>query len=342
VKVQWPDNTPATNELMEACAGEDCKNITTDTSGILEFIVPKYNTDSINIKSINYPRLKAPSSSWRSIMYESSYRHHMKKYYSPTNSSLVIRALEGNLPCSPDAPREYVLPVLFSAVNKTRATFTVQIISRGQIQYSNTEEHDLIATDLPLEAQNLIGDMPPSPPHHIRGVVDIPITLPSTASPSAKVTVWYVRDDGEVVSDTQELEISKCYSNPVDLKWSERKVQPGEKATLHLSAEPQSTCSLGVVDKSVELLSSQNDDLTLDKVFETVEKAMVMEWENQQTNDYEYCSKKWNDREQEIPPPGPGPVPVPLPIDDPVRKRRSSPWWRPYYSDYVDALKMFD
>lgn len=352
VKVEWPDGSVAAQELMEVCAGNRCKNITTAFDGILEFVIATYETEYINIKAVNYPRIKSPSSAWRSVMYESSYRHHLKKYFSPSKSSLVIHSPEGRLECHPESPKEYILPVLFSAINQTRGTFSVQVVSRGQIQFSSTEEHELIPTDLPIDDQHLVTEMP-SPGAHIRGVINIPIKLPSTASPSAKVVVWYSRDDGEVVSDTQEVEIAKCYSNKVDLKWSRSKVQPGEQATLDLSAEPQSTCSLGVVDKSVELLSSQNDDLTLEKVFEIVEQAMINEWDNPQSNDNEYCSK-WNENKNPGPPgpPGPdGPIrPVPLPIPVPFmpedmsesKQKRSSPWWNPFYSDYVDALKMFD
>ena len=47
----------------------------------------------------------------------------------------------------------------------------------------------------------------------------------------------------------------------------------------------------GIVDKSVELLNSQNDMLTLEKVFDLVEQVMVNEFDNPQTDDYEYCRK---------------------------------------------------
>lgn len=60
-----------------------------------------------------------------------------------------------------------------------------------------------------------------------------------------QIVVWYTRPDGEVVSDTQILEIEKCLENDVNLVWSSAKVQPGEQATLDLSAAPQSICSLG-------------------------------------------------------------------------------------------------
>lgn len=334
VKAEWPDGSPASQELMEVCAGSVCKNISTTSDGVLEFLVPPHSSESIYIKSVNYPRIQSSTSSWRSIMYESSYRHHLKKYYSPSNSSLVIQAPENSLPCHPDGSRDIILPVLFSAKSQPSAVFTVQVISRGQIQYTNTEEYDLVSSDLPVNSDNLISAFI-SPPDLVRGVISIPISLPSTASPSAKIVVWYSRGDGEVISDSQEIKVSRCYTNNVDLNWSKSKVQPGEQANLKLATEPQSTCSLGVVDKSVELLSSENDKLTLEEVFDLVEQSMISEYDNPQTDDYQYCRKQMENRGSSEPPGLPGPpgssrVPVHM------------PWMLPFYSDYVDALKMFD
>ena len=48
----------------------------------------------------------------------------------------------------------------------------------------------------------------------------------------------------------------------------------------------------GVVDKSVELLSSDKDELTIDRVFDMVESAMISEADNSQIDDRNYCEKK--------------------------------------------------
>lgn len=60
-----------------------------------------------------------------------------------------------------------------------------------------------------------------------------------------QVLVWYTRDDGEVVSDIRELEVDSCLANNVTLGWSTQRAQPGEAASLTLSSEPNSVCSLG-------------------------------------------------------------------------------------------------
>lgn len=59
-------------------------------------------------------------------MYASEYHHRLKKYYSPSNSSLVIHVPGNRLSCKASG-HDHDIPVLFAAVNQTRATFTVQV-----------------------------------------------------------------------------------------------------------------------------------------------------------------------------------------------------------------------
>lgn len=60
--------------------------------------------------------------------------------------------------------------------------------------------------------------------------------------------VWYTREDGEVVSDYQEIDLKKCLTNPVSLEWSAARAGPGDNVDLAITAEPQSLCSLGECD----------------------------------------------------------------------------------------------
>lgn len=104
--------------------------------------------------------------------------------------------------------------------------------------------------------------------------------------------MWYAREDGEIVSDAQEFTVEKCLDHKVELSWPTNTVEQGTKLPLTLTAEPNSLCSLGIVDKSVELLSSSQDDLTLEKIFYIAEQAAISSYENTQINDYEYCKSK--------------------------------------------------
>ncbi|KAG0728379.1 Alpha-1-inhibitor 3 [Chionoecetes opilio] len=323
-KVKLPSGAPAAREAVRLCRGDDCKTYTTDATGVVTYIYPKYEDFLIEISSPRYPEVTNPASRWQHIMFKSSSNHRVTKYHSSSSSSLVIK--------------------------------TPKLVSRGQIQYSHTQEYTLAETDLPIDTSLLLFPLPPPATGMVRGAINLPLVVPLTSSPTAKVMVWYSRSDGEVVSDSQEIKIRKCLTNPVSLTWSTDKAEPGDKVNLTVAAAPASLCSLGVVDKSVELLASNEDSLTLDGVFEVAERVMVGDNENTQIDDNEYCREHHPHGAEPLPtprprppfpfppPPGPPSRPVPFAAEDPARVARRSIWHPPgtYSTNQVDAIKMFD
>ncbi|KAK7080932.1 Seminal vesicle autoantigen (SVA), partial [Halocaridina rubra] len=111
------------------------------------------------------------------------------------------------------------------------------------------------------------------------------------------VLVWYVRDDGEVVSASGKIDITQCLGNPTSLRWLSDSTPPAPKdaAVVTISSSSKSVCGLGVVDRSVEILSRQQADrLTTPALFRIIDQASVSVWENSQINDYNYCYGKDN------------------------------------------------
>ncbi|XP_063849335.1 alpha-2-macroglobulin-like [Scylla paramamosain] len=321
LRAELPDGTPAPGVPVEVCAAGCCTNDTTAANGILNIVLPNYNSYSVLVKALNC----------RAGMRSSEYTDNIEHYFSPSNSSLLIIAPENKLECSPKAPSKHVLPMLFSARDQPTAAITVQIVSRGQIQHSTTQEVTLTAGDLPFEVANMVEPLPPPIEGTVRGLVNLEITLPPTASPTAKVLVWYTRADGEVVSDMRELEVDRCLANNVSMSWSTKKAQPGEAASFTLSGEPNSVCSVGVVDKSTELLAGDPDPITLERLFNFVERFTIYKWSRSQINDHDYCNRR---RRQEQQAQAGSPLTGVISPDD-------SFLYYGYYSSYVDAIKMF-
>ncbi|XP_042222119.1 alpha-1-inhibitor 3-like [Homarus americanus] len=305
VKAELPDKSPAGGLLVELCTDESCTNITTPQDGVITTVLPPSSVRNILMKALNS----------RAMMYESSFSTTIEHYFSPSNSSLLIHAPEGRLKCSGNDLR-HSLPVLFSANNQPRAFITVQVVSRKQIQYSNTQEYDLIGSPLPGDAQQLQEPLSAFSSTTTTGVIYVSITLPATASPNARVIVWYTRADGEMVTDTRELEVDKCLPNTVDLSWSEEQAQPGELTTLSLSGAPRSLCSFSVVDKSVQLLRGETDHFSVESLFSSINYYKISKWNNAQSDDQKYCRNQ-------------------------LGKGGEKNFYN-YYSPYVDALKMFD
>ncbi|KAK4325632.1 hypothetical protein Pmani_003801 [Petrolisthes manimaculis] len=339
VKVELPDGSPAVGETLKVCAAGNCKNITTDSiTGILTFVVPQYEDLTIRIESIEEDGSASTGGSWRRIMHSSQFHRTVKRYFSPSRSSLIIHAPTTTLPCLQGESYTHNLPLLYSITNQNSVNITVQVVSRGQIQFSSSEHHDLTTTTTPLPLHGtLLSPLTPVAADTVQGSLTLPLTLPPNASPTAKVIVWLTRSDGEVVSDARQLKVDTCYTNPVTVAWSTSKSQPGDEVDVSITSHPQSICSLGVVDKSVELLSSTSDPLTVSQVFGMVEQTMVPSHVNPQVDDNKYCKKMLRN------PTTPSPVPEDTSEPDPFFFR-PRPYYYPmdYYTEYVDALKMFD
>ncbi|XP_071524396.1 alpha-1-inhibitor 3-like [Panulirus ornatus] len=317
LRAQLPDGSPAANVPMEVCAAGRCNNMTTPPDGIFTAVLPSYKTNRVFMKTLNC----------RANLQHSQYSKTLEHYYSPSNSSLLIQAPEGKIKCVAGKSQEHILPVLFSATNQKSAFVSVQVISRGKVQHTSTKEYQFTSGELPFNVDELVEPLPPPPENTVRGVLNIAVNLPPKTSPKAKVLVWYTREDGEVVSDVRELEVEKCLNNDVSLTWSVAQAQPGAQASLALTSEPNSLCSLGVVDRSSELLSQEPDPITLDQLFSFVNGFNIPRWLNSQIDTHRYCQEEKEKAalRQEA---STGIVPVVI---------RSN-----YYSDYVDALKMFD
>nr|AYV97196.1 alpha-2 macroglobulin [Portunus trituberculatus] len=316
LRAELPDGTPAADVPVEVCAAGCCTNDTTAPNGILNIVLPNFNSYSVLVKALNC----------RAGMRSSEYTDRIQHYFSPSNSSLLIIAPEDKLECSPKAPSKHVLPVLFSARDQPTAAITVQIVSRGQIQHSATQEVTLTTGDLPFEVTHMVEPLPDPIEGTVRGLVNLEITLPPTASPRAKVLVWYTRADGEVVSDMRELEVDRCLANNVSMSWSTKKAQPGETASFTLNGEPNSVCSVGVVDKSTELLARDPDPITLQRLFNFVDGFTIYKWSRSQINDREYCNRRKRQEEQ---------------AKGGSSPRDIIPYFYGYYTSYVDAIRMF-
>ncbi|XP_066939900.1 alpha-2-macroglobulin-like [Macrobrachium rosenbergii] len=300
VRAELPDGAPASGTLVEACFDGGCSNFTTNPDGIIDISVMKFDSRRIVMKNLIS----------LADTYDAYFTATIVRYYSPSNSSLMIYAPEDELNCVPGENTEYNLQVLFSTPDLASAIMNVQVVSRNKIQHWITEEYEFKPSALPGRDGKGSGTRTDTV-----GVVNIPLSLASTVSPEAWVLVWYIRADGEVVSDSRELKLKKCLPNKVDFRWSVEEAQPGEQVTLSLASESRSLCSIGVVDRSTELLTPESNALTENSFF-SVLNSYNFRWRRSKVNDYLYCREKQS-----------------------TESGRSQ---YGYYTDYVDSFKMFD
>lgn len=106
------------------------------------------------------------------------------------------------------------------------------------------------------------------------GRVQIPLPITAAFAPESQVIVYYVRADGEVVSSSTRLEVEKCFDNKVNMEFVNSPIKPGTDATIRVSGDPGSACSIGVVDKSIELLKADHQ-LTPEKFYSLLSPDMT-------------------------------------------------------------------
>jgi len=89
-------------------------------------------------------------------------------------------------------------------------------------------------------------------------------------APSARVVVYYVRKDGEVVADALNFDVEGIFQNFVEVQVAPNSVEPGKAVDVTVKAEPNSYVGVLAVDQSVLLLRSGND-ITRQDVLNEVE-----------------------------------------------------------------------
>ncbi|KAK3612490.1 hypothetical protein CHS0354_024460 [Potamilus streckersoni] len=85
------------------------------------------------------------------------------------------------------------------------------------------------------------------------------VLLTSNMAPAARILVYYVKSDGEIVADGISFMVQEIFRNKVDIKFSKIRSQPGESVDVQLKADPDSLICVLAVDKSVLLLGTGND-----------------------------------------------------------------------------------
>ncbi|NXA74128.1 A2ML1 protein, partial [Thryothorus ludovicianus] len=160
--------------------------------------------------------------------------------YSSENGSFVhIRDPERNLPCGHSqlvhVESIFGKEALGSELKNVDLVFMV--LAKGTI--TNIFRKKVIA----------------KPGHRISISLEVPVEV--ELAPMATLLVYVVLPNGEMVADTNELYVAKCFPNQVKMAFSEARALPGAALRLQLEAAPGSLCAVRAVDRSVLLLKPE-------------------------------------------------------------------------------------
>ncbi|NXI85306.1 A2ML1 protein, partial [Rhipidura dahli] len=172
-------------------------------------------------------------------------------YSSESGSFLHIRDPEGELPCG-----------------RSRL-FHVDSIFGKEALGSEMKSLDLVFMVLAKGTITTIfkKEVSAEPGQRVSISLELPIGL--ELAPMARFLVYVVLPNGEMVADSTELYVAKCFPNQVRMAFSEARALPGAALRLQLGAAPGSLCAVRAVDRSVLLLKPEAE-LNADAVYKAL------------------------------------------------------------------------
>uniref|UniRef100_A0A671E1W3 Alpha-2-macroglobulin n=1 Tax=Rhinolophus ferrumequinum TaxID=59479 RepID=A0A671E1W3_RHIFE len=233
---------PMPNKLIYITASEANydSNATTDEHGLVQFSINTTTvTDtSLNIRVKHKDNSRCHSYEWLSEENEEIY-HTANHVFSPSKSFVHLEPMPRELPCgqTQTVRVHYVLNGQVLQELK-ELKFYYLIMAKGGIVQTGTHV-------LPLEQ----GDM--------KGHFSVSVPVESDIAPIARLLIYAILPDGEVVGDSAKYDVENCLAHKVDLSFSPAQSLPASPAHLRVTASPQSLCALRAVDQSVLLMKPE-------------------------------------------------------------------------------------
>ncbi|KAM7335442.1 hypothetical protein ACRRTK_005919 [Alexandromys fortis] len=213
---------------------------TTDQHGLAEFSINITNVDIHSLTIKVYHREESPCRLFPCAAVEYAEAHHVAhSVYSYSWSYVHLETEAGSvLPCSQTKTirAHFILkgPVLRVL---RELTFYYLVMAKGRIIQTGKHTHHTEPGESPVK-----GDF----------ALEIPVEL--SMAPVAKILIYAILPDGEMIADSANFDIEKCLPNKVDLSFTPAQSLPASHAHLQVTASPQSLCGLRAVDQSVLLL----------------------------------------------------------------------------------------
>ncbi|XP_060240137.1 murinoglobulin-1-like isoform X2 [Meriones unguiculatus] len=214
----------------------------TDQHGLAEFSI---NTISIEDKFLTikvYHKEEDPCFSFPCMEEEYAEAQHVAyRSYTISKSNVYLETEPGILPCSQihTVQAHFILKGRVLLLLK-ELNFYYLVMAQGKIVHTGSHTHHRKPSELP--------------PGPVKGHFTLEIPVEFGMAPVAKMLIYAILPDGEVIADSAKFEIEKCLLNKVDLSFNPARSLPASQAHLRVTASPQSLCGLRAVDQSVLLL----------------------------------------------------------------------------------------
>ncbi|KAM7335545.1 hypothetical protein ACRRTK_006022 [Alexandromys fortis] len=231
---------PNKNITVRVDVSKYLSTFTTDEHGLVNLAIDTSNfTSSFMGIAVSYKDNNNCYDNWWLSEFHTQAHHSATRIFSPSKSYIHLELVLGTLSCgqTQEIRTQYILNRDLLKDEKD-LTFYYLIKARGSIFSSGTHL-------LSLEQGNM------------KGVFSFPLQVEPGMAPVAQLLIYAILPDGEIVADTQKLEIEKCFANKVNLSFSPAQSLPASDANLKVTATPLSLCALRAVDQSVLLLKPE-------------------------------------------------------------------------------------
>ncbi|XP_037702701.1 pregnancy zone protein isoform X2 [Choloepus didactylus] len=233
---------PLPNKLVFITANEANYhyNTTTNEQGLVQFSINTTNVLAKRLFVIVYHEKPNFCFSYTWIQEEHRGTQHIAKHvYSSSGNYIQLEPVTGTLPCGQtQIIKAYYILNGQTIGDQKELTFYYLIMAKGSILRSGSQV-------LPVEP----GDM--------KGSFSLSFPVESDIAPIARLFIFTILSNGEVIGDSEKFEIENCLDNKVDLSFSPARSLPASHAHLRVAASPASLCALRAVDQSVLLLKPE-------------------------------------------------------------------------------------
>ncbi|CAO2606452.1 A2m [Lemmus lemmus] len=234
--------TPLPSEMIfiEANEADHHSNATTDKDGLVQFSIDTKDIPgaSLSIRAKYKDSHVCYGFRWLAGEHVEAW-HTAKAVFSPSKSFVYLESVPSKLSCKQTLKVQAHYILKGEGVQKLKElVFYYLIMAKGGIIRSGTHT-------LPMKQ----GDK--------KGYFSILIPMESDLAPMARLLLYIILPNGEVVADTAKYEIGNCLANKVDLSFRPNNGLPATHTLLRVTASPQSLCALRAVDQSMLLMKPE-------------------------------------------------------------------------------------
>nr|XP_034973051.1 C3 and PZP-like alpha-2-macroglobulin domain-containing protein 8 [Zootoca vivipara] len=190
-------------------------------------------------------------------------------WYSPSRCYIQLQMPERPFQVGEEAT------VMLKSTCPCNFTLYYEVVSRGNIVLSGMQPSDVTRQRSKRGAGTLgsggvthiPGPTAPPAPEMNTCVTSVRFSVTPKMAPLGRLLAYYVREDGEGVSDSLQFAVKPSFENQVSVVFSTNETRPGDTLTLKVAAARGSCVCLAAVDKSVHLLKP-GFQLTTDQIFQ--------------------------------------------------------------------------